>query len=137
SGEINWSSINIELWSKYFKARSILAKTKREPSNVKELIQEAAREINKINSVWYNGVVYRFRILLQTLSDLLDETSELNFEIATRRFLQCGQLPGDNTFDEGVIQFFSIATEAFEGFKKDPEAEITTGRLSKAIETLS
>jgi hypothetical protein len=35
-----------------------------------------------------------------------------------------------------TIQFLTLAAEAFEGFKTNPELEITTGRLSKAFEAL-
>ena len=59
----SWTSVNAELWSKYFRARARLFEAIRNPEKVKELLTVAADIIGSGQSGWYDGGVARFRVL--------------------------------------------------------------------------
>jgi hypothetical protein len=130
-----WCSINIDLWSKYFHSRSALAAALREPSRVREFIRIAASAVQGEYG-WHHSDASRYRILIKTLAELIGEESGLNPLEAIEQFKREVRISGEESDDSVTIQFLTLAAEAFEGFKTNPELEITTGRLSKAFEAL-
>jgi hypothetical protein len=76
-------------------------------------------------------------VLVQTLAQLISEGATLNSEQARQQFLKEARLTGVDADDAVGVQFLTNAAEAFEGFKIDPARELTTGRLSIALEALS
>jgi hypothetical protein len=130
-----WSSINIDLWSKYFHSRSALAAAVREPIRVREFIREAASAVQGEYG-WHHRNASRYRILIKTLAELSGEESGLNPLEAIEQFKREVRISGEESDDSVTIQFLTLAAEAFEGFKTNPELEITTGRLPKAFEAL-
>jgi hypothetical protein len=132
----SWSSINIDLWAKYFRSRSALATAVREPERAKEFVQMSAAAIHG-DIHWAHPDVLRYQILVQTLAHLVGEEPSLSPEQGRERFLRETRRIGQQTYDEVVVQFLTLAGEAFEGFKTDPVQELTTGRLSKALEALA
>src|SRR4029077_13318480 len=68
-----WSSINVDLWAKYFRARAAFASVLRQPDSVSELLRAAASQLVGTENGWTNLNVSRFRTLVQTLAQLLDE----------------------------------------------------------------
>jgi hypothetical protein len=132
-----WSSINVDLWAKYFHSRSALARTVREPGRVKEIIQQAASYLEGTESGWVDKKVSKYRVLVQTLAQLISEGATLSSEQARQQFLKEARLTGVDADDAVAVQFLTNAAEAFEGFKIDPARELTTGRLSIALEALS
>jgi len=132
----SWSAMNIDLMAKYFRSRSALATVIREPERAKELIQLSAKAIEgEIN--WANPEVTRYKILVQTLAHLVGEESGISPEQAREKFLQEAHWSRQEPYDEIVMRFLTLAGEAFEGFKTNPVQELSTGRLSKALEALA
>jgi hypothetical protein len=133
----SWSSVNTDLWSKYFRSRSALATAVREPNRVKELVRTAAEAVQGTEYGWHDGKVSRYRILIQTLAQLIGVEPSLSPEQARKQFLQEGRLTGEEVDDTTALQFLTLASQAFEGFKTDPAQELTTGRLPMALDALA
>ena len=132
-----WSSANIEIWSKYFQAKSSLAMAVREPHRLKEHLVAAASNFSGPEPVWYVGSVVRFRILVQTLARLISDDSTLTPEQAREQFLRAVMISGEDPDDLMTLHFLELSSEAVEEFKKDPAQELATGRLGVALEALS
>jgi hypothetical protein len=132
-----WSSVNIDVWAKYFKAKASLVMAVREPHNLKEHLLSAASNFSGPEPIWYVGSVIRFRILVQTLARLISDDSTLTHEQAREQFLRAVMISGEDPDDLMTLQFLELSTEAIEGFKNNPSQELATGRLGVALEALS
>jgi hypothetical protein len=133
----SWNSRNIDLWAKYFRARAALATTVREPTRVPELIRAAASAVQDTESGWVDGGVSRFRILVQTLAQLLSDGPGLSPATTGARFMREASVLGQDSQDDVTLRFLGLVCEAFEGFSSDPAREIVSGRLPAALETLA
>ena len=134
--QVGWSSMNVDLWSKYFRSRSMLATTVGEPRRAKELVRTAATAIHG-HLGWGHGGVIRYQILVQTLAHLVGEEPSLSPEQAREQFLRDASWTGAEAYDAVAVQFLSLASQAFEGFKTDPAQELATGRLRDALDALA
>jgi hypothetical protein len=134
---VSWSSINTDLWAKYFRARAAVALTVRQPTRVPELIRTAAVELQRTESVWVDSNVSKFRILVQTLAQLLSEGPGLSPAEARAQFTRETQLLGQDPEDDVSLRFLGLVCEAFEGFRTDPAKEIVSGRIHAALEALT
>jgi hypothetical protein len=132
----SWSSANVDLWAKYFRARVALARVPREPGRVAELLREATSALTGTESGWVNGHVSRLRILAQSLSQLFGDGPGLTPHKARDQFVRELQWTGRHDDDEVSLRFFNLVSESFEGFRNNPAEEMTTGRLRDAIEAL-
>jgi hypothetical protein len=132
----SWSSINTDLWARYFNSRSSLALTIREPERAKELIQMAASFLAGTESGWEDESVSLYRGLVRLLAWLVRGEQTLKAEEAREIFSREARF-FRSVENPDVVQFVSLLTEAFEGFQTNPKLEITTGRLSKALEALA
>ena len=132
----SWSSINVELWTMYFRARAAVARLVREPNRVAEQLREAAVAVQGSDSGWANGSVARFRILVQALAQLFGQEPGLTPNQAREQFLRESRWSGEEETDEVSLRFLTLVENAFEGFRTDPETAITNGQLSAALETL-
>ena len=133
----SWSSINVDLWAKYFRSRSTLALAIRNPERVRELIREAADALQGTEWGWHDPRVSKFGILVQCLAHLIGEEPGLTPEDAQKKFLSEVRLSGDEEHDPAAMRFFALASESFDGFRADPAKEITTGKLSRALDALA
>jgi hypothetical protein len=131
-----WSSQNIDLWTKYFRARAALASIAREPACVAEAVREAASAVQGTDSGWVNGNVSRFRILVQTLAQLLGQAPGLSPNAARDEFRQQARWTDEQAGDEVSLRFLSLVGEAFDGFRRDPAAAMVSGHLPSAMEAL-
>ena len=132
-----WSSINIDVWAKYFKAKASLAMAVREPNCLKEHLIAAASTFTGPEPIWYVGSVIRFRILVQTLARLISNDSTQTYEQAREEFFRAVMISGEDPDDLMTLHFLELSTEAIEGFKNNPSQELATGRLGVALEALS
>jgi hypothetical protein len=133
----SWSSINVDLWSPYFQARSLVAKTIREPLKTRELVAKAA-EIFSIDSVgWSHPEAMRFAVLVRSLAQLVGGTPDVNWRIVREEFLRTVRVTGERPEDPLVNHFLTLASDAFEGFAAEPARELTQGRLWQALNLLS
>jgi hypothetical protein len=132
-----WSSANIDVWSKYFRAKADLAMAVREPHSLKEHLIAAASNFSGPEPVWYVGSVVRFRILVQTLAMLISDDSTLEHEQARQQFLTAVMIAGEDPDDLMMLHFLELSFAAIEGFKTDPAQELASGRLGVALEALS
>ena len=133
----SWSSINIDLWAKFFRSRSALALAVREPKRVRDLIAEAANYLQGTNSGWHDTNVSKYGILVKYLAYLIVQESGLTSEEAQRQYLHEARLSGEREYDPVAMRFLSLSAESFEGFRVDPVKEITSGKLPLALEALS
>ena len=70
-----WSSVNIDLWAKYFRARAALAQIVRTPERVLALLNQAKDAVQDTESGWQNPQVTCFRILIGGLGEIIDGTT--------------------------------------------------------------
>ncbi len=132
----NWSSINVHLWSKYFRARGAVARIPRARDRAHELLREASSALQGTEAGWVNPHVSRFRILLSVLLQLLDPAQVLTPEQARRELAEEARLLGGQETDPLMLQFINTAAQAFNEFRTDPSLALTTGRLHFALEAL-
>jgi len=133
----SWYGDNILLWAKYFRARAAVASLSSEPARVVDRLKEAATALVGTESGVVNGNVSRFRILVQTLTQLLGQQPGLTPDEARSQFLLQTRIFGPDAYDEVGLRFLNLVGQAFEGFRKDPAVEMVSGHLPAAMETLT
>lgn len=129
----SWTSINVDLWARYFQSRSALAMAVRRPEQVTEFITKASEAVQGTEDGWQAPSVLRYRILVQSLTHLVGEEPGLALEEAKQ---QLSNIQIADANDTVVMRFLELASEAFLGFSVDPAKEVTTGRLPMALEML-
>ncbi|MCD9186309.1 MAG: hypothetical protein LUM44_07735 [Pyrinomonadaceae bacterium] len=132
-----WDSTNIELWAKYFKARSELAYAIEFPEQAKEHIINAAKCFENKGLGWLDPNVSRFKILVQTLARLVGNEESISFEEAKEQLFHTSIFLGEYESDAFTSTFLDLSFQSLKGFETDPATEITTGRLTKALDALS
>lgn len=132
-----WSSINPELWAKYFGARARLVEAIRTPARVKELLAKAV-EIIGTELTWHRGEVARFQIILGVLNKLVSaDPTLISAEEARKEYLSEIRFSGASAEDDFALTFISEAATALRGFGTDPASAVTDARLARAIDALS
>jgi hypothetical protein len=132
----SWSSINIELWANYFRARVAFTQLIREPGRAMEFMRVAATAIQGADSGWLHGGARRFRILVQTLARSLGQDPGVTPEQAHEQFMREAHLTGEEPTDEVSLRFLNLVGEAFETFRREPAIAMVSGYLPSAMETL-
>ena len=137
-----WTSINPELWAKYFRARARLLEAIRTPSRVKELLANAAEIIGNAASGWQRSDVGRFRVLVNTLNKLVsDDPPSISAEQAREDYISEIRMSGDSgeseEEDQFALMFIHEAATALHGFETNPTSEVTKAGLAKAVDALA
>jgi hypothetical protein len=135
-GTGHWSSINVDLWAKYFAARAAIAQIVREPTRAAELIRQAAAALEGTESGWSHPQARCLRILLTALIEILDNDAGEGVALAKDGLLRQGRRSGLSDEDRLALRFFDEAAEAFTLLRDDPASAMTSGRLRDALETL-
>ncbi len=130
-----WSNADAEVWAAYFSARADFALAVRYPERVRELVARASSVLPE-EWVWGEPILRRFGGLVRALALLLSDPSPAEPTKAKEYFSRWTAFTreeGDRLLDS----FFSLASEAFEGFINDPAKEVAIGRLPRALDVLS
>jgi hypothetical protein len=133
----HWSSINIDLWAKYFAARAAVARIVREPARAIELVRQASAAMEGTESGWSNPQARCLRILVASIIEIWDGEAVVGFAEAREALLRQGRRSGFNNDDRLAGQFLEEAAEAFALLRDDPPRAMTSGRLAAALKTLS
>ena len=133
----SWSSINVDLWAKFFRSKSAFALAIRNPQRVKELIAEAADALQGTESGWHDTQVSKYGILVKYLAHLIGQEPGLTPEEAKKEYLLESRVSGEEKYDPVAMRFLTLSSESFEGFRVDPAQEITSGKLRLALDALA
>jgi hypothetical protein len=137
-GEIRpWSSINMHLWSKFFRARGLLARAAKVPDQSAELLTLASLSLVGTESGWVNPQVTCLRITLVALSRLArgDEPTNVIAE-ARNELVSANSWAGRSTDDRLVLSFLNRIEDALREVETEPGAAMATGVLRDALSVL-
>jgi len=130
--EEGWSSINQNLWSPYFRSRSLLAQAEREPSRMYELVGEAAR-YSQCDPHFSHPIVRRFHLLVRVLAGLLSLSTGMD-PAAARSELVSGHSFQKTAEDPALLEFIDRAQEGFERISKHVPGGLTS--IARALGAL-
>ena len=132
-----WSSVNIDLWAKYFRARAVLAQIVRTPERVAALLSQAKDAVQDTDSGWRNPQVTCFRILIGGLREIVDGTDPVDSaERAREALFNEASRVGFDENDRLAVEFLDAAASAFAEIRDDPARGYTSGRLPEALKIL-
>jgi hypothetical protein len=131
-----WDSANITLWAKYFRARAAVARIVRESNRAEQLLTEAAHFLEGTDSGFVHGQVWRFRLLVDALLQLI-RGGEVDVDRTRKELLGAQRLLGPSSDDLIIEQFVASATRAFESFRTDPAKALIGSELNIALQTLA
>ncbi len=109
----HWSSINVDLWAKYFAARAAVAEIVRAPGRATELIRRAGDALNGTESGWGSPQVTCLRTLVNALNDILDSDAVGGVAQAKETLLRRVRRSGLNDEDRLALKFLDQAAHAF------------------------
>lgn len=132
----SWSSINVDLWAKYFRARAAIAQIIRTPDGAAPLVTSAAAALNGTESGWVNPQVTCFRVLVDALTEILGGGPEIALSSAREALLQQARMSGLDQNDRLALEFLDTASDAFAEIRRAPERSLVSGRLPVALEIL-
>jgi hypothetical protein len=133
----HWSSINIDLWEKYFRARSMLAQVVRTPQRASDLVHQAAGALEGTDAGWVNPQVSCLRHLLTALDQVIGGSeADTVLAEATASLSRDAGFFGLDEADQLALEFFDSAAEAFRELGATPTRALTSGALRRALEIL-
>ena len=132
-----WSSVNIDLWAKYFRARAALAQIVRTPRRVTPLLNEARDAVQDAGTGWRNPQVTCFRILISGLGEIIDGRDPVAAAARAREalFNEASRVGFDEN-DRLAVEFLDAAASAFAEIRTDPARGYVSGHLSDALKIL-
>lgn len=132
----SWSSINIDLWSKYFAARADIAEIIRSPDNASELIRRGASVLEGTESGWVDSQVTCLRVVLDVLNALFS-ADHADVALATRQRLElAARLSGVDESNAQATLFLDEIAVAYDELRGEPAKFLTSGSLGTALRTL-
>ena len=132
----SWSSVNIDLWAKYFRARALVSQIVRTPENVRELIKQAQDALEGTDSGWGNAQVTCFRFVLAVLDQVFNGDANSSAEDLRESFLSRMRFSGLDETDQLALQFLEGITTAFAELRTGPVVALISGRLPAALDAL-
>ena len=132
-----WSSVNIDLWAKYFRARAALAQIVRTPERVLALLNQAKDAVQDTETGWQNPQVTCFRILIGGLGEIIDGSDPVAAAARAREALfdEASRVGFDEN-DRLAVEFLDAAASAFAEIRDDPARGYVSGHLSDALKIL-
>ena len=132
-----WSSVNIDLWAKYFRARAALAQIVRTPGRVAPLLNEAKDAVQDTESGWQNPQVTCFRILIGGLGEIIHGSDPMAAAARAREalFNEASRVGFDEN-DRLAVEFLDAAAGAFAEIRVEPARGYVSGHLSDALKIL-
>ena len=131
-----WDSRNVDLWAKFFRARSLVAQVGRDPSRALELLEEASNALGGTESGWVNPQVSCLRILTKALTEMLTGDPQEAARSARKQMGFETRLHGVHDYDTLAIQFLDVALDAFSELSADPGAAVVSGTFPTALQLL-
>jgi hypothetical protein len=133
----HWSSINIDLWAKYFRSRSMLAQAVRTPRLASDLVHQATASLEGTDAGWVNPQVSCLRHVLTALDQVIGGSeADAVFAEAKASLSRDARRWGFDEADQLATEFFDAAAEAFQELVDTPPRALTSGALSRALEIL-
>jgi hypothetical protein len=132
----HWSSINVDLWAKYFFARAALAEIVRRPEEATALLRQAEAALEGTETGWGNPQATCLRVLVDSLNEILDGNVLVGAPQAKDALLRRARFSGIDEADRLVIEFIDHAVEAFALLTMSPTDAVTSSHLADALETL-
>jgi hypothetical protein len=132
----HWSSANMDLWSRYFRARARLTESIQQPENVTTLLEQARAVLVGTEAGWHSGEVSKFQVIVNMLSQMVSDPSTISAEHARSQFEREIRISGQADYDESALTFIGEAANGFAGFAQDPGSELTRNRLAIALRAL-
>ena len=132
-----WSSVNIDLWAKYFRARAALAQIVRTPERVAALLNEAKDAVQGAETGWRNPQVTCFRILISGLDEIIHGSEPVAAAARARETLvnEASRVGFDQN-DRLALEFLDAAAAAFAEIRDDPARGYVSGHLADALKIL-
>jgi hypothetical protein len=131
-----WSSINVDLWAKYFRARAAVAAITRDPSRAAELVDEAHQVLQGTESGWVNPQVTCFRVVIDVLNNLFAQAAGDLSSRAREHLVLAARVSGLDESSEQAFVFLDEIASAYEELRTEPSAALVSGRLAGALQVL-
>ncbi len=136
AGGSSWSTVNINLWAKYFRARAALAEIVRTPARASELLSRAREALVGTDSGFVSPQVTCLRVVAGALSEVLLGNAAEGL-IRGREYLRWEERwAGIDDEQRLAIEFLDRAAEAFRELRRSPETALGSGRLADALRVL-
>lgn len=132
----SWSSINIELWSKYFKARAHIAEIPRSPTRAADLVHKARTALGPAKSGWSSPQVRCFRAVLHVVDQIFSGADADSAAVQAKDEMLQERRFGWDVNDNSAILFFESVAGAFTELRQNPAMASVSGRLPSVLETL-
>ena len=132
----HYSSINLTLWSKYFRGRACVAQIERAPDRSVELLKQAEALLEGTDSGWVNPQVTCFRILLIALNDIAQGDVELGPTRGIATLSREVERSGLGEDDQLIASFLEAIRIAFEQLRHEPTNAMVSGLLPRALAIL-
>lgn len=133
---MSWSGANVNLWAKYFSARSTVAEIVRTPSMATELVLQAKEALEGTESGLVSPQVTCFRIVLSVLNRILSGDADIAAARAKAAFLQSTRLFGWDENEELVVEFLDHVEEAFSELRREPAIVVLSTGVRDALDAL-
>lgn len=132
----NWSSANVDLWSKYFKARAHITEIIGSPARAADLVQQARTVLGPAQSGWSSPQVRCFRAVLYVVDQIFTGAdADTAAAEAKDSMLQLRRF-GWDVNDNAAISFFESVATAFNEIRQNPALAAVSGRLPAVLEAL-
>ena len=134
----SWSSVNVDLWAKYFRARALVSQIVRTPEKAPELLTQAQDALEGTDSGWGNAQVTCFRFILAVLDQVFNGDPDGSAEELRESFLSQMKFSGLDETDQLALQFMEGITAAFAELHSGPAAVVLiSGSLPAALNALA
>jgi hypothetical protein len=130
-----WSSINVDLWAKYFRAREAVALIGAKPESLPDQARLALAALEGTESGWVNPQVTCFRVLLLAVSRVLADRQVPSLEDLRAELDLAGRIGGGD-ISALVVEFLDLLQEGLQEVLEAPDRAFVIGTLPRAIEVL-
>ncbi len=131
-----WDSINIDLWAKFFRARTAVAEIVRAPDHAADLLEQASNALAGTESGWVSPQVSCLRILVRALGILLRGDAASSISDVKAELVREERWSGFDQSERLAIEFMNGIEDAFVQLAAEPEHAIVSGLLPDALRTL-
>jgi hypothetical protein len=132
----SWSSINVDLWSAYFRARAHIAEIARSPTRVADLVHEARTVLGPTRSGWSSPQVRCFREVLYVVDEIFSGADADSAAVQAKDAMLQDRRFGWSISNDSAILFFESVAAAFAELQQNPALASISGRLPTVLEAL-